>query len=167
MVIGTIVQLRLLVILPCLAAALAAPIAASSSESDTKAVSVSVSIQSRTLLRVSSEILSFNVPDTLSESTAIVEFAAGIRTRRDAEVVLTVEPLRPVDGPGGAADAGAIVSLDGNGHGDVSGVLRQGTPTVAGRWTGSGLRRGQVKFVLRAAASGIYQVPVRFVLTTP
>jgi hypothetical protein len=82
-------------------------------------------------------------------------------------VVLSVEPLRAFDGPGGAADVVTAVSFSGVGEGTTSGALVQSQPSIAGRWTGSGLRTGTLVFVLRAAAPGTYLLPVRFVLSTP
>jgi hypothetical protein len=81
--------------------------------------------------------------------------------------MLTVEPLGSIAGPGGAADAGAAISFDGDGDGIRSGTLGGAAPTIAGRWHGSGLHRGRLRFTLRATASGHYELPVRFVLATP
>ena len=77
--------------------------------------------------------------------------------------MLTVEPVRQLEGPGGAVE----VSFSGEGEGTLDGALSERTPTVVGRWTGSGSRSGRVAFSLRAAAPGDYDVPLRFVLTAP
>jgi hypothetical protein len=80
---------------------------------------------------------------------------------------LSVEPLRAIDGPGGAADVETSLSFQGSGDGTLAGPLSPDTQAVAGRWLGSGLRTGRFVFSLRAAAPGSYTVPIRFVLSTP
>ena len=81
--------------------------------------------------------------------------------------MLSVEPVRSLDGPGGAADVESSVSLAGQGEGTLTGAVGFAGPTVAGRWVGSGLRTGRLVFSLRVAASGRYTLPVRFVLSAP
>lgn len=97
-----------------------------------------------------------------------VEFQAGARTSREGEVVLTVEALRDVETlAGGAAGGAVVVEFAGTEDGAVSGVLST-SPQVAGRWVGSGARRGRVVFTLRGAGyitGGV--IPLRFVLSTP
>jgi hypothetical protein len=150
--------------------AAAAGIATDVSAAETAASSVAVSAQfsSRTSLRVSTDLLRFDVADPDRSATAAVEFSAGARTYSGAEVVLSVEPLRAVEGPGGAADdVPSSVSFSGEGAGTMAGALSSSSPSVAGRWLGSGLRQGRVVFALRAGLSGSYSVPVRFVLSAP
>lgn len=96
-----------------------------------------------------------------------VDFTAGVRTHAGAEVVLTVGSLRAIEGPGGAADVEADVTFTGDGAGTLSGTLLGHRPVVAGRWSGGGSRSGRLAFTLRASASGIYTLPVRFVLSAP
>ena len=145
------------------ALALAAPVAAS--EHDAATVVVTASFTSKTSLRVSTELLRFEVTDSGAASVA-VDFAAGARTRAGGEVVLTVEPVRALEGPGGAADVETAVSFDGVGEGTHSGALAS-APSVAGRWSGSGLRTGRLQFSLHSNVAGTYTLPVRFVLSAP
>ncbi len=143
----------------------AAPVWADASASAT--VQVHVEVHARTVLRVSSYQLQFDLPAGGSSATAELQFSAAARTRRDGEVVLTVEPERWIDGPGGAADVDALVTFDGEGEGVSTGQLVPSAPSVAGRWMGSGKRDGRLRFTLRAGAAGAYQLPVRLVLTAP
>lgn len=140
---------------------------ASAGDTATAAVVVHATFSSRTSLKVSSELLRFDVARPDSDAAAAVEFSAAARTQAGAEVVLAVEPLRLVEGPGGAADAESSMTFAGEGDGLLAGVVAAGGPTVAGRWIGSGLRTGRVLFSMRAAAAGTYTVPVRFVLSAP
>jgi len=131
----------------------------------TATVTVSVQLASRTSLRVSSDVLHFDANGTNMPASAAIEFSAGARVPRGADVVLTVEPEGSI-ASGGAADVDTAVTFEGDGDGTVAGTLAA-TPSVAGRWQGSGLRKGRVRFTLHATAAGSYVVPVRFVLTTP
>lgn len=151
----------------CLAAALLVPAPAVASEQAVGVVVVSAQFTSRTSLKVSSHVLQFDVTAPGQAATAAVEFSAGARTQSGGEVVLSVEPVRAIEGPGGAADVEASLSVGGEGEGLTGGMLASSGPTVAGRWIGSGLRTGRLVFSLRAGASGSYTVPVRFVLSTP
>jgi hypothetical protein len=117
----------------------------------------------RTSLRVSTQVLRFEVPVGATEGTASVDFSAGVRVSPGSEVVLTVEPLRSPDGPGGAADVETVISFSGEGAGTESGTLRS-SPSVAARWSGGGLRQGRLVFTLHADAPGVYVIPVRFLL---
>lgn len=144
-----------------------APARAAASDTAVGVVVVSAQFTSRTSLKVSSDVLQFNVADPHQIAVASVEFSAGARTRNGGEVVLSVEPARAIEGPGGAADVEASLSVAGDGEGLSGGVLASSGPTVAGRWIGSGLRTGRLVFSLRAGASGSYAMPLRFVLSTP
>ena len=139
------------------------------SAAETAATSVVVSAQfsSRTTLNVSTEVLRFDVANPGEPATASVDFSAGARTFSGAEVLLSVEQIRSLDGPGGSSDIESSVSFMGQGYGTLDGVLGAAHPAVAGRWSGSGLRQGRLRFALRAGASGSYTVPVRFVLSAP
>ncbi len=130
-------------------------------------VVVSAQFGSRTSLRVSTELLQFDVIAPGQPATAAVTFSAGARTRSGADVVLSVEPVRAVDGPGGAADVESSLAFEGEGEGTLSGVIAGSAPSVAARWSGSGMRTGRLVFSLRSRAPGSYTVPVRFVLSTP
>jgi hypothetical protein len=133
----------------------------------TAQLSVTARFHSRTSLRVSAHVLRFDVVDPAQPATAEVEFDAGARTLAGSDVVLSVEPERAIDGPGGAADVETTLSFQGSGEGVLAGVLDTRVPAIAGRWMGSGRRSGRLVFSLRAAAPGAYTIPVRFVLSTP
>ncbi len=124
-------------------------------------------VGARTALRVSAERLRFDVTDPGAPAVAAVDFVAAARTRHDGEVILTVQPERWIEGPGGAADVDASVVFTGEGAGTVSGELRPAAPATAGRWVGSGRRTGRLLFALRAGVEGTYVLPVRFVLSAP
>jgi hypothetical protein len=140
---------------------------ASAGDTATAAIVVHATFSSRTSLKVSTELLRFDVARPGSEAAAAVDFSAAARTQAGAEVVLSVQPLQIVEGPGGAADAESSMTFAGEGDGLLAGVVINGGAAVAGRWTGSGLRTGRVLFSMRAAAAGTYTVPVRFVLSAP
>ena len=130
-------------------------------------VSVTANFAARTSLKVSSHLLKFDVTQPGVSATAAIEFTAGARMPSGSDVVLTVEPLRGLDGPGGAADVDTDISFSGEGDGLTAGALSSAAHAVVGRWQGSGLRTGRVVFTLRANAAGSYSLPVRFVLSTP
>jgi hypothetical protein len=130
-------------------------------------VVVSASFGSRTALDVSTRTLDFDVSDPSTPAIASVEFTAAARTAAGAPVVLSIEPLRAIQGPGGAADVELHLTFDGHGEGLLAGIMNDRGPAAAGRWIGSGHRTGRLVFRLRAAARGAYTVPIRLVLTTP
>lgn len=131
-------------------------------------VTVNVNLATRTSLKVSSPVLHFDVAQPGGLATASLEFTAGARMPAGSDVVLTVEPLRGIEGPGGAADVESDLSFAAEGAGMLAGgsidTLRS---TVVGRWQGSGLREGRVIFKLRASAAGLYSLALRVVLSTP
>lgn len=129
-------------------------------------VQVRMDVSPRTSLKVSSQALHFEVAQSGGVATAVIDFSAGARLASGSDLVLSVEPLRAIDGPGGAGDVESSLSFAGEGPGLLAGSLA-GTTAVVGRWHGSGLREGRVVFTLRANAEGIYTLPVRFVLSTP
>ena len=143
--------------------AAAVPRDVAASDTATASLHVSVSVASRTSLRVSSEILHFNVTVPSDPSVASVEVTAGARTVPGGEVVLSIDrgPTTP-----GAHEGGALTFV-GDGEGLTRGVLDGSAPAIAGRWTGSGRWSGRVSFALRRSRPGAYSVPVRFVLSTP
>jgi hypothetical protein len=148
------VVIALLSAVMCVAAA-----SASAADAATATVLVSVQFSSRTLLRVSSDLLQFDVAAPGTAATAAIDFSAAARTQASAEVLLSVEPTRGADG--------AALTFAGEGTGTVDGALSALVPTVAARWTGSGVRDGRLVFALRAGASGRYVVPLHFVLSAP
>ena len=133
----------------------------------TATVKVTVQVHGRTALRVSGQQLAWELPFDATSATAVVDFTAKARTRSGAEVVLTVEPERWIEGPGGAADADALVTFDGLGSGTLAGQLQPAAASLAGRWIGSGQREGRLYFELHAGVAGSYRLPVRLVLSTP
>ena len=128
---------------------------------------VSANVAPRTSLKVSSRMLRFDVTQPGGVATAALEFTAGARLASGSDVVLTVEPLRGMDGPGGAADVETALSFIGEGNGMLAGSIAMTESTILGRWQGSGLREGRVTFTLRTNAVGNYSLPVRLVLSTP
>jgi hypothetical protein len=140
------------------------PASARGSSSATADVLVRAQFASRTSLDVSADLLDFVIDDPAIDATVDVTFVAAARTHTNAEVVLTAEPVSDFQSNAGGPCALRFV---GNGQGTTSGTLETGGPTVVGRWTGSGRRRGAVSFVLRASAAGRHTVPVRFVLSAP
>ena len=146
---------------------LAAASTVSAAETATASAVVSAQFSSRTSLKVSTDLLRFEVAGPGQPATAAVDFAAGARTQAGAEVLLSIEQLHAVEGPGGASDLESSVSFAGEGAGTLAGALIAAGPAVAGRWIGSGLRQGRLVFALRAGASGNYMLPVRFILSAP
>lgn len=136
-------------------------------EQATGSVVVTAQFSSRTSLDVSARLLRFEVENAGETASVAVDFAAGARTALGGEVLLSVEAVRAVDGPGGAADIETLLSFTGEGAGTLDGPVAAHGPTVAGRWSGSGLRSGRLVFALRAGAAGTYEVPLRFVLSAP
>jgi hypothetical protein len=130
-------------------------------------IAATAELSSRTALTVSTDVLRFDVTASGFPAVMSVEFIAGARTGAGGEVVLTVEPVRQVEGPGGSGDAGISVAFAGDGQGTHAGLLRAAEPVVAGRWTGSGRRTGRLRFSLGTATVGTYTLPVRFVLSAP
>ena len=139
----------------------------SAAETATASASVSAQFSSRTSLKVSTDLLHFEVVEPGQPATATVDFAAGARTQAGAEVLLSIEQLHAAQGPGGASDIESSVSFTGDGAGTLDGALVAAGPAVAGRWIGSGMRQGRLVFALRAGASGNYMLPVRFILSAP
>lgn len=131
------------------------------------AVPVRASFAPRTALTVSARVLQFHVVSASEPAIAVVEFAARARTASDGEVLLSVERRQAIAGPGGAADTETTLSFTGDGSGTLGGELDRPAAAIAGRWTGSGDRRGRLIFSLRAAAPGSYRVPLEFVISTP
>ena len=141
--------------------------AAAAEDVATGNITVNVNVAPRTSLKVSAGVLHFDVTQPGASATAAMEFTAGARLAAGSDVVLTVEPLRGLDGPGGAADVDTALSFVGEGEGLLAGPVAMAHSTIVGRWQGSGLRAGRVIFKLRANAAGVYSLPVRFVLSTP
>jgi hypothetical protein len=144
-----------------------AAVPAAAADSATSNVTVHVSVSSRTSLHVSSDLLHFAIDRDRGTATTSVDFVAGARLPSGSDLVLSVEPVSAIDGPGGAADAETEISIDGEGDAIAGGTLATVGPTIAARWHGSGRRTGHLVFTLHASAAGDYELPVRFVLSTP
>lgn len=148
------------------------PAAAATAQQATHTLTFGASFANRTSLRTSSSFL--EVPPvalTGADPTIVgtIEFQAGARTSGSGEVVLTVEALREIGSLSSGAPAASAVAIEfsGTDEGAVPGVL-SGTPQVAGRWVGPGLRRGRLVFTLRGTgrvSGGV--IPLRFVLSAP
>jgi hypothetical protein len=136
---------------------------AAAAETATGTVAVTAVFSSRTSLKVSTELLRFDVAGAGEVATAAVDFSAGARTVAGNEVMLSVESVRGLDG----AAPGAPLSFAGIGAGTLAGPMGPEGLTVAGRWAGSGLRTGRLVFSVNPTASGSYTLPIRFVLTAP
>jgi hypothetical protein len=145
----------------------AAPSSVHAEDTDSKSLVVSAQFGSRTSLKVSTQVLRFEMDAATGMAVAAVDFSAAARTREGGEVMLSVEPLRAIKGPGGAADVETALSLEGQGDGTVRGQLAKVGPSVAARWIGSGFRTGRLLFSLHTSSPGTYTVPVKFVLTAP
>src|SRR4029453_12084998 len=113
---------------------------ASAAETACSSVTVVATFSSRTTLHVSSDVLQFDVVNADAPASASVDFVAAARTHDGGPVVLSIEPVRQM-GSGGAASS---LSFSGDGAGTKSGALSVDTPTVAGQWIGSGVRRGRL-----------------------
>jgi hypothetical protein len=140
---------------------LAVAVHASAAETACSSVTVIATFSSRTTLQVSSDLLQFDVVNADAPASASVDFVAAARTHAGGPVVLSIEPVRPM------GSVAASLSFSGDGTGTKSGALSVDTPTVAGQWSGSGVRRGRLVFVLRSTTPGNHVVPIRFVLTAP
>lgn len=148
------------------------PSAAALAQQATHTVTFGVTFANRTSLTTSSSVL--DVPQVVlgnagSAVVGTIEFQAAARTRGDGEVVLTVEALRDIGSltGGGVANPAVAIAFSGTDSGVVVGTL-SGTPQVAGRWVGPGLRRGQLTFTLKGTgrvSGGV--IPLRFVLSAP
>ena len=130
----------------------------------TAAVALGVTIAERTSLHVSTDLLTFVVPQGGTSATAVVAFTAAARALRDADIFLSVQPGAAIDAPRGTCGDLAI-TFTGDGPGTQSGVLTSGV-AAAGRWQGSGQHTGRLIFTLHASAPGVYAVPIKFAVTT-
>jgi phage tail sheath gpL-like len=132
----------------------------------TTTVAATASVAPRPTLTVSSHVLQFRIEPGTTQAEAVIEFTAAMRARPDAEVLLTIEVAKAIQGPGGA-DVDAALTFTGEGAGVQSGSLDTTRSVVAARWSGGGQRRGRLVVMLRAAAPGDYTVPISYFLGTP
>ena len=142
------------------------PVLAAAAESATASVAVTAQFSSRTSLKVSTEVLRFDVLDGLGAATASVDFSAAARTQSGAEVTLSLESTRATESAGMAGDEPPL-TFSGAGPGTLAGEISRGRAAVGGRWIGSGLRTGRFVFTLRADTPGAHIVPIQFVLSAP
>ena len=134
----------------------------------TASVVVTAQFNSRTSLRVSTDVLKFDVAVGGDPATAAVDFSAGARTYTGGEVMLSVERRPSAGGAADGTERESSVTFAGLGNGTLDGSLDSASSqAVAGRWTGSGLRHGRLVFALHAGAPGAQIVPVRFILSAP
>jgi hypothetical protein len=132
----------------------------------TATVAMRVEFRNQTALHVSTSQLRFDVSRPNDTSAASIEFTAAARTRRDGDVLLTVQPVGDMQAPDGASSAGLVVGYQGEGHN--SGTLADSGPHVVGAWMGSGVRPGRVMFTLLGAHTpGVYSMSLKFVLSAP
>ena len=149
-------------------AALAAPSFAAASDTATSVVVVSANFGSRTSLKVSTELLQFDVTAPGQPASVAVTFSAGARTQTGGEVVLSVEASRAIDGPGGAADVETALSFSGEGDGTLGGPVHGHAPTRCGTLDRQ-RPSNRAAWCSRSVpgAPGVYSVPVHFVLESP
>jgi hypothetical protein len=148
----------------CVAAGLlSVAVNVSAAETACRSVTVVATFSSRTTLQVSSDLLTFDVISAEAPATASVDFLAAARTHAGGPVVLSIERVREAT----AESAVASLAFNGDGAGTTSGSVSGQSPTVAGQWIGSGVRRGRLVFALRSSTTGTHIVPIRFVLSAP
>jgi hypothetical protein len=121
----------------------------------------------RPTLTISAHVLQFRLEPGSTDADAVVDFTAAMRARPGDDVVLTIQPVTAIQGPGGAADVDAVVTFTGEGRGLQTGVLDATRAVAAARWSGGGKRSGRLVFTLRASVAGVYAVPVTYLLGTP
>jgi len=119
----------------------------------TATLNASAHVSARTAVRVSREVLVFQVIDAAIPAEATVTFTAGARTRSDGEVQLFVRQELPT--------SWTMTASDGTLH-----AVMSNEPAIVSRWTGGGLRRGEVRFQLQGVP-GTYTIPVRFFVSVP
>jgi hypothetical protein len=135
-------------------------------ESAPATVKVTAQLSSRTSLRVSNDVLQFEVLYPTQPVVVSVGFVAGARTTDRSPVLLLFEMVEAVRGIDGVHHGDATLTLM-NEDGGVITELKPGTPATARRWVGSGQRAGRLLFALRAETAGRYRVPMRLTLTAP
>lgn len=136
---------------------------ASAAETACGSVTVVASFSSRTALKVSSELLAFDVTSAATAATVSVDFVAAARTHASGPVVLSIDAVPEASSESNVSS----LTFNGDGAGTTSGSVTTAAATVAGQWVGSGVRRGRLVFALRSSTLGTHIVPIRFVLTAP
>jgi len=151
-------------LLALVAGLLTVAVNASAADIASGSINVVATFSSRTTLQVSADLIEFEVMGSSAPVTASIDFVAAARTHAGAPVVLSIESIGLSGGP---STLDASLSFSGEGEGTKAGIISPDSPTIAGQWIGSGVRRGRLVFALRATDTGTYAVPLRFVLTAP
>jgi hypothetical protein len=146
------------VLLVCVVASLLTVVNVSAAETACSSVTVVATFSSRTTLHVSSDVLQFDVTNAEEPAVTSIDFVAAARTHAGGPVVLSIEPPPRLS---------ASLSFSGDGDGLRTGTVAVDAPTVAGQWTGSGVRRGRLVFALRSPQAASAVIPIRFVLSAP
>ena len=130
-----------------------------------RTVTATVTVQPRTAVKLSSEMLHFVVPPGGDEAIDTIDFSAGVRAMPSDGVVLVVE-AGSITGArqGGPAKSPSLSYSTGEGS---SGELTPFVPRVVSTWTGGGQRRGVLRFTLSDVPPGIYTAPLRVTVTVP
>lgn len=152
-----------------LCAGIAVSAGAAAAQQSARSLVIGATVANASSLRLSSSALHVgSVEGGRVVVVGTIVFDASARTRTTGEVILTVEALRDPDTlTGGPSGDDVVVEYGGSSDGVVPGVLSTG-PQVAGRWTGSGVRHGQLVFTLRSQSPTVGgTIPLRFVLATP
>jgi hypothetical protein len=136
------------------------PLRASGEVSARTAVTAGAVIGRRAAVQTSTDVLQFRVTGDGRPARASISYRAGARTATGSDVRLFVHLAAAA-----ALDGEASLTLAGGGADAPAGSV-SGIPTLAARWTGAGLRSGELWFELRAAP-GTYRIPVTFELTVP
>ena len=146
------------VLLGCVVASLLTAVSVSAADTACSSVTVAATFSSRTTLHVSSDVLQFDVTNSKEPAVTSIDFVAAARTHAGGPVVLSLEPPPSLS---------SALSFSGDGDGLRSGLMASDEPTVAGQWTGSGVRHGRLVFALRSPQAGSAVIPIRFVLSAP
>ena len=122
-------------------------------------ITVAATIGARTSLKLSSDTVRLGAGAAGQRAVGSVTFSAAARTRADGEVLLTVERIDDTS-------AGEL-NFASTAEGSAEGAFVHGKPAVAGRWVGSGHRRGTVTLSGSVSNEPTVDVPLRFLLTAP
>jgi hypothetical protein len=123
----------------------------------------SADVGTRTSITQSTELLRFQVIDPDQPVEAVMTFAAGARASASSDILLIVTAQTPLE-IASSPSFGEIAFTVSSGADNKP--LTAGERIVAAQWIGGGVRSGQLRFRLRAAA-GMYSVPVTLQLIVP
>ena len=131
----------------------------------TRTVTATVTVQPRTAVKLSSEMVQFVVPPGGHEAVDTIDFSAGVRAMPGDGVVLVVEVGSITGaGQGGPAKPASLSYSTAEGS---SGELTPFVPRVVSTWRGGGQRRGALRFTLSDVPPGIYTAPLRVTVSVP